>query len=42
MLPTLIDLRFDTPFAQGVLYLVAVLLFVCRPVRPPALQWRLS
>ena len=27
MLPTLIDLRFDTPFAQGVLYLVAVLLF---------------
>ena len=27
MLPTLIDIRFDTPFAQGVLYLVAVLLF---------------
>ena len=26
MLPTLIDIRFDTPFAQGVLYLVAVLL----------------
>ena len=27
MLPTLIDIRFDTPFAQWVLYLVAVLLF---------------
>ena len=27
MLPTLIDIRFNTPFAQGVLYLVAVLLF---------------
>jgi len=26
VLPTLIDIRFDTPFAQGVLYLVAVLL----------------
>ena len=26
MLPTLIDIRFETPFAQGVLYLVAVLL----------------
>ena len=27
MLPTLIDIRFDTPFAQAVLYVVAVLLF---------------
>lgn len=26
MLPTLIEIRFDTPFAQGVLYLAAVLL----------------
>jgi len=27
VLPTLIDIRFDTPFAQAVLYVVAVLLF---------------